>query len=81
MGTDLQIDTYGHGLIDRHLWAWTYRYTLMGMDLQIDTYGHGLIDGHLCAWTYRYTIMSMDLYIDTLCMDLDLDGLGLETWT
>ena len=52
---DLQIDTYGHGLIDGHLWAWTYRQTLMGMDLQRDTYG---------SWTYRYTLMIMDLQID-----------------
>ena len=47
MSMDLQIDTYGHGLIDGHLWAFTYRWTLMSMDLKIDTYGYLLIDRHL----------------------------------
>ena len=76
---DLQIDTYGHllgpgfgvgvelglGLIDRHLWAFTYRQTLMGMDLQIDSYMHGFIDKHLWAFTYRQTLKGMDLQMDT----------------
>ena len=52
MDLDFQIVTYADGRIDRYLYAWTYRQTLMGMDLQIDTYGHGLIDLHLWAWTY-----------------------------
>ena len=32
---DLQIDIYGHRLIDRHLWAWTWTLTLTWT--QIDT--------------------------------------------
>ena len=35
MGMDLQVDTYDHGLIDRHLFAWSFTWTLTWT--QIDT--------------------------------------------
>ena len=71
MGMDLQIDTDDPGLIDRHLWAWTYRQTLMIMDLQIDTYGHGL----------RQTLMSIYLQMDTYGYGLIDRNLWAWTWT
>ena len=60
MGMDLQKDTYEHGVIDRHLFAFTYRQTLMGMEFDLDFDFD--IDRHLWM-TYRWTQTIMGIYV------------------